>query len=261
MEANPQTNTTEIPEKTPQEIERFIAAVTNAVNWAHDHKHAPSYFPEDGTADILAASFLLNPTDEWEAKFYRYQKIAAQFYRNPQAYRATIAAGMSTPELQNTCPEFFLDIDQEEYFPHAIGAPAPQRITPKPAPKVKPSPAHRPQQTIAAYIADHAPSIRYLQAFVFISRHTNNHHSSRGRKIYPYGQDYLARHLEISRRTVSSIFAYLRRHHIIFKRSNENPELHRSATWFVCTSWKQSTYFLDPQHRRPKKGSPGSPRK
>ena len=135
MNENTHTTTTEIPERTPQEIERFIAAITFAVNWARDHKHAPDYFPEDGTADILAASFLLNPTDQWEAKFYRNQKIAARFYRNPETYRATIAAGMSTPELQKTCLEIFPDIDQEKYFPHIIDTPTPQRITPKPAPR------------------------------------------------------------------------------------------------------------------------------
>jgi hypothetical protein len=104
-----------------------------------------------------------------------------------------------------------------------------QKITPRPAPTPRPSPTTTQKETIVQFITRRAPSINYLQGFIVMSRHTNNRLSRRGKKV--------------------------------FKRSNENPDLHKSATWYVCTSWKQSAYFRDPQRRRPKKGSPRSRKK
>jgi len=136
-----------------------------------------------------------------------------------------------------------------------------QKRPPQPLPEKKPSPVTHQPHPIQDYIFDHAPSINYLQVFIHISRHTKNRLSRRGKKIYPYTQDYVARKLKISLVTVNRIFSWLVRRGIIFKRTNENPREHWGATWFVCTSWKQSTYFRDPEGRRPKKGSPRSSRK
>ena len=151
--------------------------------------------------------------------------------------------------------------EEEETAPLKLVPKRTTQDTPRPLPEKKPSPVTQPYHPIQDYIFDHAPSINYLKVFVFISRHTKNRFSQRGRKVYPYTQYYAARSLGIPLRTISRIFSWLHRRGIIFKRTSENPDKHWAATWFVCTSWKQSTYFRDPEGRRPKKGSRRSRRK
>jgi hypothetical protein len=138
--------------------------------------------------------------------------------------------------------------------------PTPSRviILPQPDRPKKKKPTTKQYSTIAACITDEAPS--HLKVYVAGLKHTNNPLSSRGRYIYPYGQEYLAQFLGVSLRTISAAFAWLRRKRIIFKRRNENPDQHKCATWFWCATWKQSAYFFDAQHRRPKGGSPRSRR-
>jgi hypothetical protein len=136
-----------------------------------------------------------------------------------------------------------------------------KKITPHPVsaiPIATPTPR---KESIIEFITRRSPSINYLRVFILISRHTKNRFSKRGRKVYPYGHEYVSGKLHISIRTVRSIFSWLNRKGIIIKRSNENHELKKCATWFVCTSWKQSFYFRDPERRRPKKGSPRPRRK
>jgi hypothetical protein len=119
------------------------------------------------------------------------------------------------------------------------------------APKIAPAR----KESIIEFVTNHSPSFNYRKVFIFISRHTKNRFSKKGRKVYPYGQEYVARKLNLSLHTIENVFSWLRRQGIIIKRSNENPELKKSATWFVCTSWKQSFYFRDPKGLRSKNGS------
>jgi hypothetical protein len=181
-------------------------------------------------------------------------------HTSKQTWR-TIARGLLTPEVEKAILKLFPGFDREKHFPHTIIEPAPEKITAKVLPKKKRAHAPLPDETIFQFVARASPSINYLQVFILMSRHTINRHSSRGRKIYPYGQEYVERKLGISRRTVNGIFSWLQRHHIIFKRTNENPDRKKCATWFVCSSWKQSVYFWDPKGRRSKKRSSGSPGK
>jgi hypothetical protein len=232
-----------------------------AADWTNNHNGAGRTIPDQIADFIIYTSFLKSETEWWIHAFQDSQKKAAHFYRDLNTYWRTIAIGVTTPEIEKACLQCLPNLDTEKYFQHHAITPAPQKITPLPTPRPKTPRAPRPQETIQHFITDHAPSIAYLQTFVFISRHTRNRFSARGREVYPYGQEYVARNININPRTVRRIFSWLKRHHIIFKRSNENPELHKSATWFVCTSWKQSTYFLDPEGRRPKKRSLRSPRK
>jgi hypothetical protein len=241
--------------RTPPEFEKYVSAISNVLDTLQQVNPNDGVLPDETTTDIIIASWFLTDPERWHQTLADATNDRELFFQPPPKFWKALARLLATPQVKETCPELFPDIDTEKYFPHIIDTPTPQRITPKPAPKVKPSPARRRDETIVHFITDHAPSINYLQGFVLISRHTKNRFSSRGRQVYPYGQEYLARKLGTSLRTAERMFAWLQRHHIIFKRSNENPDRHRSATWFVCTSWKQSAYFLDPQHRRPKKGS------
>lgn len=261
MEQQPNLETSEIQNHSPQDIERFITQITKAVDWAHKHKGAPDYFPDDEEADRIVTSFLLSDIETWEKKFTEAQRRAAHFYHDWQTYRSTIAAGISTQHVKITSFESIPELDKERYLKQNITPVITKKVKPRATTKIKRSVPSPLDETITQFITRRAPSINYLQGFISISRHTKNRLSGRGRKVYPYGQEYMARNLELSHRTVDRIFSWLRQHHIIFKRSSENQELHKSATWFVCTSWKQSTYYLDPQGRRPKKRSPRSPRK
>lgn len=261
MNENAYTANFDLLNRTPREFEKYVAAISNVLDTLHQVNPNNGLLPDENTTDIIITSWLLTDPQQWHSTLAAATNQRHLFFQPPSKFWKTIARLLATPHVKETCPELFPDIGWEKYSPHIIDTPTPQTITPKPAPRVRPSPTHRREETITQFITRHILSTNYLQVFIFISRHTTNRHSSRGRKIYPYGQKHVAHELQISLLTVNRIFSWLRRHHIIFRRSNENPKQHKCATWFVCTSWKQSTYFLDPQHRRPKKGSPGSPRK
>jgi hypothetical protein len=232
-----------------------------AIDWAHEHKKAPPYITDIEADIIIHTSFSMTETKAWILRFRDSQNRAGFFYRDPKTYLRTIAIGVSSPKVIELCKKLYPSFNPEWYPKQFTYGPAPQKITPQATPKIKPSPPRPRGETIIQFITKNAPSINYLKIFIFISRHTKNRLSRRGRKVYPYGQDYVTRKLELSLRTVNEIFSWLRSHHIIFKRTNENYDRKKCATWFVCTSWNQSTYFLDPEGRRPKKGSPRSRRK
>lgn len=209
----------------------------------------------------IIVAYCIIPPNEFNERFTHSKKIALRFPRDPSTLWGTISIGVLTPELEEAYLKSLPSPYRDTHQINPTTAPALQKITPQLIPKTKPSARHPREETIIQFITNHAPSINYLQGFIFISRHTKNRLSRRGRKVYPYGQDYVARKIEISLWTVNKIFSWLRSHHIIFKRTNENYDRKKCATWFVCTSWNQSTYFLDPEGRRPKKGSPRSRKK
>lgn len=124
------------------------------------------------------------------------------------------------------------------------------------AARATPTPKRKQTKTLTGsvvpYITDHAPSTNYLKVYFFIKGCTKNRFSSRGRYVYPYGQKYVAKKLNISLHSVARAFSWLKRKHIIFKRRPENPKRRRTATWFICVTWEQSRYWLDPLHRRRK---------
>ena len=179
----------------------------------------------------------ITPFDLWEEKEKnRKETIPLKLVPKRTTQNAPRHAPASTLHVQKI---------PEEKLPAWVTENEP--LTPKIAPARK--------ESIIEFITNRSPSFNYRKVFVFISRHTKNRFSRRGRKIYPYGQEYVARKLNLSLHTIENVFSWLRRQGIIIKRSNENPELKKSATWFVCTSWKQSFYFRDPKGLRSKKGS------
>ena len=250
-----------IPSGSTKDHTSYIDLITQASNLNLKHKGATKKIDEPFADQIIYLSFLILDGDVWKAKFIRSMAMAHCLYRDAPTYWRSIALALMTPEVEKATLQLLPNLDQEKYFPHPIITPAVQRIAPQPLPKVEPSKVRAREETIVQFITKHAPSINYLQVFILMSRHTGNRFSSRGRKVYPYGQEYVARKLDVSLRTVERIFSWLQRKGIILKRSNENPEHHKSATWFLCSSWKQSIYFRDPEGRRLKKGSSGSRRK
>jgi len=132
-----------IPNRSPQDIERFITLITKAVDWAHQHKDAPNCFPDDETGDVIITSFLLSNIQSWGKRFTDSQKTAARFYRDWNTYRTTIAAGVSTQEVEKQCSELFPNLDRAKYFHHTIVTPTPQKITPRAAPTPKKKQLHK----------------------------------------------------------------------------------------------------------------------
>ena len=121
-------------------------------------------------------------------------------------------------------------------------------------PKPKPRPLH-PAQTVRAYILENQPYASVIKVFDEVITFCRNKHSSRGIKIYPYGQAYIALNLQLSTRHARRCWQWLRKRGIFNKRRNENPTLHHCSEWFVCTSLKQVSYFRDPERRHSHKTS------
>ena len=261
MTQEAQLQTYQIQDHSKEQDRYYQHVLTNSIDWATRNGMDPDPFQDPELSDIITTSYLVTPFDPWCDKFKRAHKAATLVNQRGERYARTIQHALSTPEVKTACLFQYPDLDWVKYFPHPGAPEAPEKIQPEATPNAKPS-RHKPRkQTITEYVTNQAPSISYLQTFFFITRHTKNRFSGKGRKVYPYGQEHVSRNLKLSLRTVRRVFLWLRRKHIIFKRSNENPDLHKSATWFICTSWSQSIYFRDPQGRRQKKGSPRCHRK
>jgi hypothetical protein len=260
MEQNTYTANFDLPNKTPQEFQKYQGIISDAIEWAQKEKNAPDHVTDEVAADIICVSFLTSDFRWFSDRFINTERKCREVFMNIDRHWRTIAMGVSTPEVEQQYLTVHPDIDREKYFPHLITAPALQGILRRPPLETKPKPTPCKYKTILEFVTNQAPSINYTRTFIFIQKRTKNRFSSRGRKIFPYGQNYVARELNISVRTIRSVFAWLKRQHVIFKRTNENYNRKKCATWFVCTSLKQSTYFLDPKGRRSEKGSPGSPR-
>lgn len=261
-------HTFDLPNRTPQQFQKYVNTISKVVDLLQQVNSSEDCTPDEITGDIIIASWLTTDPDEWDKAFNLTTHDRALFFEPPPKAWKEIAHGLQTPEVKQAVLIIHPGLDWEKYFRHPPASPVLQEIQPHPSPKPKLTPAPRREETLLAYVTNHAPSLNYIRSFIFISRHTRNRFSSYGRKVYPYGQEYIAQNLGLSLATVERVFSWLRRQHLIYKRTPEiyqtpdkDPKRHKCATWFVCTSRKQSTYFLDPLHKRPKKGSPRSRRK
>lgn len=208
----------------------------------------------DQIADlIIYRSFLTLPLEEWTSKFERALKSALIIRDKRELFARTIALGLLTPAVEKAVLEILPHIDQAKYFGHdAPGVPSPAAV-PGYGPTLKPFIPKKRKPSIAEYIEAEAPSINYLKVWRFLSNHTRNRFSSRGRHVYPYGQDYVSRLTELSLREVSRIFTWLKQKHLISKRKNESKRSHKASQWFICVSFKQIRFFADPKHLHSKK--------
>lgn len=258
MTQEPNPTAYDLPEHPLHEFKRFQRVLTDVLAWAQKNKNGPEAFPPGPDSDFLIASWLSEKHNAWEKKILQAQNRAARSYKDFPTYLRVITRAVSTPEPLNKLTQIFPNFDWEKAFGSNGATPAP-RGSPSTVPAAVKRKSSAPREkTISQYVTANAPSILYVRAYILISRHTVNRFSRRGQQVYPYGHEYLARELRVSRRTAYYIFSWLRRKHIVFKRSAENRDRHKCATWFVCTSWKQSAYFRDPEGRRRKKESPGS---
>ena len=110
-----------------------------------------------------------------------------------------------------------------------------------------------PNTALSNYILKHAPSKSYERIYSAILNHTKNKRSSKGKHVYPYGQDHIAKKTGIPLRTVERAWAWLRAMGILNKAWNENKITQKCAGWYVVTSLKQRLYFMDPANRHRRK--------
>jgi len=242
----------------------YIDLITKAIDWAHKHKVAPDHITDPEADLVIYISFLASETESWISRFKNSQRNAALFYRDPDTYWRTIAIGVVTRKSLDSCKKLYSSLDTQKYLTETRLPPSPQKLTPQASPK--PSTITTPKKpiprvikprvpTVTEFILRHSPSQSYEQVYLTTLGCCKNKKSAEGRKVYPYGQRYIANLIPLSQRTVERAWSWLRRQGIFNKAWNENPEKHRCAGWYVCTSMKQVSYFRDPEnrHRRSKR--------
>jgi len=261
MSTQPYLDALDIP--TPSQVDHrpYIHSITIAIEWAHKHKNAPPRVTDPEADFVIYISFLKSDTEWWTARFKDSQKKAARFWRDPNTYWKAIAMGVCTPESIGACKKMLPSLDPENYLIKTSDAPALQQIAPEltaiptigdtlkkvvsriPRPRTK---------TVTEFILRHSPSRSYEQVYSTTLGCCWNKRSAKGKKVYPYGQPYIAKLTGLSLRTVVYAWSWLRKRGIFNKAWNENPKEHRCAGWYVCTSMKQVSYFRDPENRHRK---------
>lgn len=261
METNAPQNNTSVFSPSKKDHTPYVEQIVTATSLLKSVKQIKQPVIHPVADFIIYTAFLLLDVKDWLFKFEEAQRKSLNCFHDQDTHWKAIAFGLSTPEVLALVMERLPNLDREKYFPVPNMARIPKKTAPEINTNPKPKPTPYREKTLLEYVTNHAPSINYTKVFIFMSRHTKNRFSARGRKVYPYGQEYVTRKLDLSIRTVERIFSWLNFHHIISKRTNENYDRKKCATWFVCSSRKQSVYFWDPKCKRPKKGSPRSLRK
>ena len=262
MKPEPYSDALGIPTPSQKDHQPYIDLINMAIDWPHKHRNAPLYTINPEADLIIYISFLTSKTEGWIPRFRDSQKKARSFYRDPNTYWRTIAIGVSNPKVLDLCKKLLPSLDPETYLLHTTPTPAPQKITPPAAPipstetrpkKLIPRVPKRRWPTVTEYILHHSPSRSYELVYSTTLGRCWNKRSSKGKKVYPYGQKYIAELTRLSPRMIRYCWSWLRKRGIFNKARNENPELHHCSLWYVCTSMKQISYFRDPENRHPKK--------
>jgi len=236
----------------------FIDLIDMAVKWAHKHKNAPTHITDPEADLVIYISFLATETECWKSTFRDSQNYAGFHYRDPNTHWRTIAMGVSTRKSLQAAKKLLPSLDTEIYSIETRRPPLSQKITPGPTPissiitplmKRIPRPIKPRLPTVTDFILRHSPSQSYEQVYLTTLGCCKNKKSAKGRKVYPYGQRYIAKLTRLSLPTVTRAWAWLHLQGIFNKAWNENPEKHRCAGWYVCTSMKQVSYFRDPENR------------
>jgi len=232
-----------------------------AVKWAHKHKGAPTHITDPEADLVIYISFLASEPESWISRFKNSQRDAALFYRDPNTYWRVIAVGVVTTKSLEAGKKLLPSLDTEKYSTETRRPPLSQKITPGPTPissiitplmKRIPRPIKPRALTVTEFVLRHSPSQSYEQVYLTTLGCCKNKKSAEGRKVYPYGQRYIAKLTRLSLATVERAWSWLHLQGIFNKAWNENPEKHRCAGWYVCTSMKQVSYFRDPENRHRK---------
>jgi len=219
--------------------------------------------PEEAFTIIHLSAFFIEP-NEWAARFKRYRSSALKFFRTPEGVWLTIAQGLYISEIEDACKKLIPNFDPAKYNDRTITRSPRHEIAPgvtsTPTTITKPKKAIprviKPRvPTVTEFILRHSPSHSYEQVYLTTLACCKNKKSATGRKVYPYGQRYIAKLTRLNLRTVKRAWSFLRHQGIFNKARNENPKEHHCALWYVCTSMIQVSYFRDAEnrHRRSKR--------
>jgi hypothetical protein len=262
MKAKPYLEPIGIPSPSEKDHSPFFKLWTMAFDWLQKNKNPPPYIIDPNADLIIYISFLTSKTKWYATRFRDSQKKAATFYRDPNTYWITIAIGVCHSKAIEVCKKLHPSFDSESYLIKTNALPASQKITPsatstqiiKPLQKKLPLKARRRRlPTVTEFILFYAPSKSCERIYSTTLSCCRNKRSSKGKKVYPYGQRYIAKLTRLSIRTVKRDWSWLRNRGIFNKARKENPRDHRCSLWYVCTSMKQVSYFQDFQKRHPKK--------
>lgn len=264
MKPEPNSHALGIPSPSEKSLEIFSNLTIETIDQVNKRSKVTHHRVPDEPFNIIYLSFLLSPVNEWKSKFTHLRVVAFRFFTTPAIFWTTIAMGLCAPEVAEAYKKINPSFDPVKYLTKTSTAPAPQKITPHPTPtpsigaipKKLISKVSKPRTlTVIEYVLRKAPSISYELVYSTTLGCCKNKKSAKGRKVYPYGQPFIANLTGISQRTVERAWSWLHRQGIFNKAWNENPDKHHNAGWFVCTSMKQVSYFRDPEnrHRRSKR--------
>jgi len=261
MTQQPQLHTFQTPEPTETDYRKYKDTMKALAQSLPKHLTRPVSETELIAKYIIALHFQIHGikrfTEALEEADRKYRDIS----RDKDTYWKTLELALSTPEVKEATLQIIPNLDRGKYFPHNNPTPATYQITPRPTPSpklhdtIKETISEIPRKktaTVTEYILKHAPSKSYELVYSTVLLHTKNKFSSKGKKVYPYGQDYAAEITDLKPRTLRRAWAWLRKRGILNKARNENPKEHHCSLWYVCTSIKQIGYFRDSKNRHPK---------
>lgn len=264
MKPDPYLDILGIPSPSGKSLEIFSNLTIETIDQVNKRFKVSHHRVPDEPFNIIYLSFLLLPVNEWKSNFTHLRKVAFRFLTTPAIFWKTIAMGLCTPEVGEAYKKINPSFDPVKYLTKTSTTPAPQKITPPAA--LRPITETRPKKlitkvskprtlTVLEYVLRKSPSKSYELVYSTTLGCCRNKRSSKGKKVYPYGQRYIEKLTGKSLATVERAWSWLRKQGIFNKAWNENPKEHRSAGWYVCTSMKQVSYFRDPEnrHRRSKR--------
>lgn len=119
-------------------------------------------------------------------------------------------------------------------------------------------------KAVKLWIDRSAPSDKYGRLYLLSLPYTYNRYSKRGKHVFCYPQEWFAKEIGFTLRSLERCWSWLARHGVFNKAWTENPMKFRDrmetrtknprpAGWYVCTSLKQRTYYRDPKNRHRKK--------
>jgi hypothetical protein len=261
MKPEPYSDALGIPSPSEESLKIFSRLIFDTIDQVNKRLKVIHHPVPDEPFDIIHLSFLLLPVDEWKSKFTHLIKVAFRFFTTPDIFWTTIAVGLYSPKVGEAYKKFNPSFNPEKYLTKTITISAPQRVRTRPTStpsigatlkKVISKIPKRRFPTVTEYILFRAPSKSYELIYSTTLGCCKNKRSSKGKKVYPYGQRYIEKLTGKPLRTVERAWSWLRKRGIFNKARNENPKEHHCALWYVCTSMKQVPYFRDPENRHRK---------
>ena len=271
MEQNASSNTFEIPNRTPEQFQKYVDEITKAVEWAYEEKGAPNFVTNEGAADVIVTSFLLEPFEWWIKRFRESVNEAALSYEEPNTFWRHVALGVSTPEVKKRYLEIRPALEEEritsalrdgliEILDISTNPPrpcAPDRKSPEQNPDLKNLSTYGlikhyvevRRTSVFDYISEQSGSTTFANIHTFIQHHGNFKLSSRGKVIYDGGFHWIKRELNTSIPTVWRAFHWMAQRKLVSKIAPSDYRNKKRSRWYVCTSMAQNLKLWSDSYR------------